>query len=135
MNVYIKGMLLFFIAILASACRHSDDMTCMAGSGGDVEVVVYANHNGTNLINYLHPDTAFVKYGTTTSPGNSPAIYDTYFVSEEFEDHIHVTHMKCGSYYIYRTAFDSVANKTYYGGLGITFSQTTGEIDTTIIVN
>lgn len=123
-------------ALLIVSCKKkADSPSCTAGGGGNAEIVVYAAHNGTILINSAqHPDTAFMKYGTTVSPGTAPAAYDAYYVSEAGEDHIHVTHLTCGSYYIYRTAFDTTNNMRYTGGLGISFTQTGGEIDTTINV-
>lgn len=131
-----KYIPLLMLAVLLSNCRKSDETSCVAGPNGDVSIVVRASHNGTEIPNYgNHLDTAFVKYGTTTNPGTDPASYDTYFVGEPGEDHIHCEELKCGSYYIYRVAFDSVTNTRYTGGLGVSFTQIGGEIDTTINVN
>lgn len=126
------------IALLAlmASCSKKSDTQCVAGTGGKVAVVVFAKHNGVLIPNYeSHPDTAFVKFNTTSSPGTNPSNYDTYFVGEGGEDHIHCEELKCGSYYIYRTAFDSVTNTRYTGGIGITVTQTSGEVDTTVVVN
>ena len=129
--------LIAFIPLLfiMSNCRKSETQ-CVAGTGGHVNIVVYVNHNGNGILNYdSHPDTAFLKFNTLSSPGTAPANYDTFFVGEGGEDHIHCENLKCGSYFIYRTAFDSVSNSRYTGSLGISFTETAGEIDTVVNVN
>jgi len=129
-----KYLPLLFFALLLANCRPSEN-SCVAGTGGHVNIVAYANHNGSGLLNYaLHPYTAFIKFNTLASPGTDPSKYDTFFVGETGEDHIHCENLKCGSYYIYRIAFDSASNTRYTGGLGISFTETAGEIDTAITV-
>ncbi|XZF14709.1 hypothetical protein ACTHGU_01085 [Chitinophagaceae bacterium MMS25-I14] len=135
-----KTAYIFLALLLAGnlfSCKHDDDnVACIAGSGGTAEIVVYAVHNGAGLINYAsHPDTAFVKYNTLSSPGTDPALYDTYFVSEASEDHVHCEHLKCGNYFIYRTAWDSVSNMRYTGGAGVVVGSNVPEVDTAITVN
>lgn len=131
-------LIIIAVVLIADACKKKQDdtPTCTAGSGGNVTFVVYAKHGSTSIPNYYtHLDTAFVRYGTTSSPGTNPSNYNTYFVSEPGEDHIHCTGMKCGDYFIYRTAWDSVTNTRRYGGQGISFSETSGEKDLIISVN
>ena len=121
---------------LMASCDKKKDTTCVAGTGGKVAIVTFAKHNGVTIPNYeSHSDTAYVKFNTLTSPGTNPSAYDTYFVGEAGEDHIHCEDLKCGSYYIYRTAFDSATNTRYSGGIGVNVTQTTGEVDTAIAVN
>jgi hypothetical protein len=125
------------LAFGLSSCekKHNDD-TCVAGSGGTMSIVTFAIHNGDTLINYdSHPDTAFVKYNATTSPGTSASNFDAYFTSEGGEDHVHSENLKCGDYYVYRTAYDSVANKTYYGGTTVNLPKGGIEKDVYITVN
>ena len=139
----IKAILFVAVAtFIAWSCRKDDDNNnttttqCVAGKDGSISVAVFAIHNGDTLLNYeSHPDTAFVKFNSTTSPGTSPSNFDTYYVSEAGEDHIHCSKLKCGSYYIYRTAFDSVSNKTYSAGFSVTLANGSGNIDTFINVN
>ena len=126
------------VVLIANACKHKPDMLseCVAGSGGSVTIVVYARHGSTPITNYFtHLDTAFVKFGTTSSPGTNPVNYDTYYVSEPGEDHIHCMGLKCGDYYIYRTAWDSVENVRRYGGYGISISDTIGAQSIIVAVN
>jgi hypothetical protein len=117
-----------------SSCKKSDDNnpTCQAGDGGNTQVVVYATVNGDTVLNTEGNDTLYVKYGTTASPGNDPASYDKAFAGEEGENHIHVTHLQCGSYYLYRTSYDTATGLRYTGGTGISFTKSSGELDTVI---
>jgi hypothetical protein len=109
---------------------------CVAGSGGGDMIVIFARHGNTPIPNYFtHPDTAFVKFGTTISPGTDPENFDTLFLSEPGEDHIHCMGLKCGDYFIYRTAWDSVENVRRYGVYGISVSETSGEEIITVPVN
>lgn len=122
------------------SCKKDDDdkpaTQCIAGLGGDFRIATYAVHNGDTLLNYKsHPDTAYVKFGATTFPGSNTAAYDTYFVSEEGEDHIHLSGLKCGKYVIYRTAYNEPDSTRYQGFLSIDITKSSGEIDTAIIVN
>ena len=119
------------------SCKKEDNPpVCVAGSGGNVEIVTFAIHNGDTLINSdQKQDTAYIHYGSTTSPGTDPAVYDDYFVSEAGEDHIHMNNLKCGSYYIYRTGFDSVSQTRYTGGMGVEVTKTSGEVLAGITVN
>lgn len=138
----LKSFLFLTLLTLATVgCQKEKDNNdnntqCVAGPGGNVTVVCYAKHNGVTLLNYdVHPDTAFIKYGATMLPGIAPSAYDTFFVGEAGEDHIHCKGLKCGNYFIYRTAYDSTTNTRYTGGISINITQTSGEIDTAINVN
>lgn len=136
MKFFMSGLVLFTTLVFISSCKKQEDPVCQAGSGGNVQIVAFAIHNGDTLINSeQHPDTAFVHYGSTTSPGTDPAAYDAFFVSEAGEDHIHLTHLSCGKYYIYRTAFDTVTQTRYTGGMGVEVTKTSGEVLAGINVN
>lgn len=131
-----SSLLLLTVLFSITSCRKQQDSTCQAGSGGNVEIVVFAVHNGDTLINSLqHQDTAYIHYGSTTSPGTDPAAYDAFYVADAGEDHIHLTHLKCGSYYVYRTAFDTVTQTRYTGGAGVEVTKTSGEVLSAITVN
>jgi hypothetical protein len=125
------------IALIVSDCKHKPDIPpCVAGSGGSLTIIAYAKHGSISIPNYYtHPDTAFVKFGTRTFPGNNPGNYDTYFLSVPGEDHIHCFGLTCGDYFIYRTAWDSVENVIRYGGDGISLSGTSGEVALIVAVN
>jgi hypothetical protein len=126
------------VALIINACKHKPDITppCVAGSGGYVTIIAYANHGSIPIPNYYtHLDTAFIKFGTTSSPGTNPVYYDTYYVGAPGEDHIHCYGLKCGDYFIYRTAWDSVENVRRYGGYGISIYDTIGVQSIIITVN
>jgi hypothetical protein len=129
---------LITILFILNGCKHKPDIAppCLAGSGGSVSIVAYARHGSISIPNYYtHFDTAFVKFGTTGSQGSNPANYNTYYVGEPGEDHIHCYGLKCGDYYIYRTAWDSVENVRRYGGYGISISDNSGDIVIFVDVN
>jgi hypothetical protein len=126
------------VVLMLNGCQHKPDLgpPCVAGSGGTLSIVAYAIHGTIAIPNYYtHPDTAFVKFGTTRSPGTNPANYNTYFVSDPGEDHIHCYGLKCGDYFIYRTAWDSLENVRRYGGFGINISDANGGASIEVPVN
>lgn len=129
---------IIIVFLMVNACKHEPDPgpSCVAGSGGSLTIVAYAKHGISFIPNYYtHPDTAFIKFGTTSSPGTDPANYNTYFVGDPLEDHIHCFGLKCGNYFIYRTAWDSVGNVRRYGGIGITISDVNSETSIIVPVN
>lgn len=132
-----QAFLIAICIVAGTSCRKSDDnLTCNAGGGGNVEIVVFALHNGDTLVNYTqHTDSALVKFNATGSPGTSPGAYDKIYVGEPGEDHIHLTNLSCGTYFVYRTAYDSVSGNRYTGTAVVSFTKTSGEVDTAITVN
>ncbi len=135
----VKVILLFVLLICFGSCKkkYQTIPPCVAGNGGLIQVVLFANHGSTPMYNYLsHPDTAFVKYGTLSFTQLNKSNCDTFYVSDfSMRDHIHCTNLKCGNYYFVRTAYDSVTNVTYYGGIGLTVDPSITELDHTMIVN
>jgi hypothetical protein len=125
------------VVIMVNACMHKPDIApCKAGTGGNLSIVVYASYGSISIPNYFtHLDTAFVKFGTLISPGINPVNYDIYYVGDPGEDHIHCYGLQCGDYFIYRTAWDSVANVRRYGGYGINISEAEGGKSIIVAVN
>ncbi|MCX6248013.1 MAG: hypothetical protein NTW10_09785 [Bacteroidetes bacterium] len=130
---------LIALFLFLCGCKHKTEdslPSCIAGTGGNLTLVVFAYHNGISIPNYYtHPDTAFIRFGTTISPGINSAAYSTFFVSAPGDDHIHCPGLRCGDYFIYRTAWDSVAGTTRYGGYGISIADTSGDKIINIAVN
>lgn len=103
-----------------SSCNGTDNTNdvCVAGSGGTMSIVSFAIHNGDTLKNYsFHPDSALLKFNAVDSPEVQLASYNMLSIGEAGENHIHSEDLRCGSYYVYRTAYDSAANKSYKGGM------------------
>ena len=128
---------IIILVLIINACVHKPDIVqCIAGPGGNSSIVAYAAHGNIPIPNYYtHLDTAFVKFGTLSSPGTKPENYDTYYVSDPGEDHIHCYGLKCGNYFIYRTAWDSVSNVSLYGGYGTSISDPEGGKSIIVAVN
>lgn len=120
------------IAVSVISCER-DKNQCIGGSGGNLTIAAFPQHHGKSISNkatYL--DTIFVKYNTSDKPANNN--YDTYFVGEAGEDHVHMKGLKCGNYYFFATGFDSTINQRVVGGIPYTTDKTDGEIDLNIPV-
>ncbi|MCX6199794.1 MAG: hypothetical protein NTY88_11335 [Bacteroidetes bacterium] len=87
---------LVLITVSVSSCKKK----CKeAGTGGQVTIAAFPQHHGKTIWNktwYL--DTVYLKFNTQDSPGANLSSYDTYFVGEDGEDHVHIEGLKCGDY-------------------------------------
>jgi len=119
----IAALFLFF---LLPACKKENK--CVAGQGGNVELVVKLNHHGMSIPNdSLKPDTVWVLFNATGWK-NAPAGYNMMVIGEPGEDHIHVDGLRCGDYYLHGAGWDTSLNETVRGGIGTSFSTTSGEV-------
>lgn len=125
------------ISINYDADAKDDDGSCeYAGTGGNTTIVAKPEHHGTPIVSKIGwVDSAYVKFNTQDSPGSNPANYDLVLAGEEGEDHVHITGMKPGKYYIYMTGFDSTIVQRVAGGIPVTITQTSGEVDQVIPVS
>jgi hypothetical protein len=121
---------------LASSCKKSEsNPMCTAGAGGTTQIVVYAVHNGDTIIHSAQQsDTAFVAWADAGDPPN-PSYYDKFYVAEAGEDHIHLSSLNCGRYYIRLSVFDSVAMQRFTGSTSISYTKTSGEVEAAVNVN
>jgi len=132
-NLLILFAVVIFLAPFA-ACKK--EKKCEAGTGGGLTLVAFAEHHGVKIFNLDstqqfpngYPDTVYVKFNTQDSPGLSPSNYDTYFVGEGGEDHIHLEGLKCGDYYFYAVGWDPSINERVFGGTKFSTSQNSGEV-------
>jgi hypothetical protein len=113
-----------------------DDGSCQyAGSGGNTTIVGSPEYHGVPIpshSNYL--DSAFVKFNSTQIPGINASDYDTIYVGNIGEDHVHMAELKPGYYYIMMTGWDTTINQRVYGGMSIALSQTSGDLNITVPV-
>jgi hypothetical protein len=120
------ALLVFSVSSCKKKCKE-------AGTGGNVTIVASLFHHTESVPNLPgHLDTVYLKYNTQNGDSNL-ANYDTYFVGEAGEEHVHLTGLKCGDYYIYGVGFDTMEGRVK-GGIPYSFEQTSGEIDVNIPV-
>jgi hypothetical protein len=123
---------LIFTAFAIPACKKKDN--CTAGTGGNLTIVASPKHHAIPIPNkagYL--DTVYLKFNTQEMPATL-ADYDTLFVGEAGESHVHLEGLKCGSYYIFATGYDTTINARVRGGIPYSTDQNEGEIDLAIPV-
>jgi hypothetical protein len=113
-----------------------DDGSCeYAGLGGNTTLVLFPKHHNNSVPNTTsYPDTAFLKFNATQSPGTNAGAYDKIFVGEAGEDHIHCVGLKPGRYYIMVAGFDTTISKRVTGGMPYTLTQSAGEVDLDVAV-
>jgi hypothetical protein len=128
------------LLLSALACNRSDDdppptTTCTAGLGGGLTIVAFPKHHTKTIFNQTdYPDTVFVKFNTQDSPGPDLSSYDTFFVGEAGEDHVHLPNLKCGKYYLLATGFDTSIHQRVIGGIPFNTDLDSTEVDVNIPV-
>jgi hypothetical protein len=120
-------------ATVLSCNRKDDNDSCVAGTGGNLTVVAFPQHHTKPIFNKAdYPDTVFVKFSTQDAPAND--VYDTFFVGEAGEDHVHLTGLKCGTYYLFGAGYDTSIHQRVVGGVPFTTDKKDGELNVYIPV-
>ncbi|MBK8847829.1 MAG: hypothetical protein IPO27_15310 [Bacteroidetes bacterium] len=120
-----------------NACKPKED--CEAGGDGALTLMVKLQHHGVTIYNQpTYKDTVYFVFNTQEAPAlNSnliPVRYDKMIVGTGTEDHVHVTNMKCGNYYIYAAGLDTAGPYRVTGGIPFSTEETTGEISVIVPV-
>ena len=120
------------ISISYNPDAEEDDGSCQyAGTGGNLTIVAYPKHHGADT----RPYHAYVKFNTQDFPGASPSAYDLDILADTTENHIEIENLKRGKYYIYMTAYDTSIAAGVKGGIPVTVTQTSGELDINVPVS
>ena len=124
------------ISISYDPDAEEDDGSCKyAGLGGNTTIVAFPKHHNVPILNKAtYPDSAFVKFNVTESPGITANVYDKIYVGEAGEDHVHLAGLKPGKYYIMMTGMDSTGPYRVYGGIPYILTQSSGEVDVVVPV-
>jgi hypothetical protein len=125
-----KAFFLLLALCICVSCKKN-------GTGGNATLVVFPQHHGRTIKNHVgYPDTIFVKFKATSLPGTTPDKFDTYFVGEPGEDHVHCVGLLPGKYYLYGVGMDSSGPYRVTGGLAvkIKWSQRKKEMDIDLAV-
>lgn len=114
-----------------------DDGSCtyVAGTGGFVTIAAKPQHHGAPIVSdstYL--DSVYIKFNTSDSPGINASDYDLVQAGEEGEDHVHITGLKRGKYFIRMTGWDHNSNERVSGGIPYEIPVSTGELNVIIPV-
>jgi hypothetical protein len=103
----------------ATALVFAFNSCCKEGTGGDATLVVFLKHHGFIIENHVnYPDTVYVKFNAKEAP-KSLGDYDTKFVGEAGENHVHCEGLKCGDYYIFGGAMDTTGPYRVTGGMHV----------------
>lgn len=107
-----------------------DDGSCQyAGTGGNTTLVIKPQHHGVPIYNdSAYRDTAYLKFNTQSSPGSLSAFDLAVPGIHIGEDHIEVTGLKPGKYYIVATGFDTAISQRVLGGIPYILTQASGEV-------
>lgn len=110
----------FFCGIAIAGILGATTSCTKEGLGGNTTLVATLKHHDhviSNQPNY--PDTVFVKFNAKESAGENASDYDTYFIGEAGEDHVHVEGLKPGDYFLFGVGIDSSVNQRVKGGVAV----------------
>jgi hypothetical protein len=129
-----KNILKFSLFIVAAVFIFS---CSREGTGGNATLVVFLKHHGFTIVNHVgYPDTVYVKFNAKDAPSGGLTKYDTYFVGEVGEDHVHLENLKWGDYYLFGVGKDTTGPYRVLGGMHVKIkrSERKGEKDVDLAV-
>lgn len=104
---------LMIIALFAGSC-------CKEGTDGKATLKVYLEHHGKNIPNQTsYPDTVYIAFNSLDAPGSGLSKYDTYVVGTGTSDHVHISDLKCGDYFLFGVGMDNSGPYRVTGGMHV----------------
>jgi len=122
---------------LFASCKPNDKVpdptiVCEAGEGGNINIVAFPKHHSQSV----RPYEAWIKYNTQDVPGPTSASYDLIRSADTTQDHILLSNLKCGAYYIYMRGYDTAIQEEVVGGIPIKLAEgTTGNVEIVVPVS
>ena len=93
-------------SVLLAAC-------CKAGTGGNANIVCTVNSSGKPV----KGATVYLEYNSSKPPNTGISGFDVHKTADANSGSVTFTGLKCGTYYVYATGFDSVAVLPIQGGI------------------
>lgn len=90
------------------------------GPGGKAAIVGTVKHHSATIPGAV----AYIKYGTTESPGTNVTYYDAN-VTADAQAHYEFPDLKRGDYYVFAVGFDSAIAQPVYGGIPVEIKSKT----------
>lgn len=122
-----KNRLLLYIAAVTIlfSCKKSS-------TGGDVTIAAFPKHHGTSI----NGATVYIKFKATELPSDPTNNYDMKIVGDPNENHVHITGLRYGKYFLYATGYDTTYKVNVHGGvaLKVKWKERKEEIDLDIPV-
>ena len=122
-------------ALLFASCGKKQDVSCLAGGGGNLMVRVVPNFNGNALISTATSAVeVYVAFGVVDFPGKNPNNYNKSVSGKNNNPYVKVHNLKCGMYYFFATYTDETSGETYAGGAPMTTEQQNGEVELMLVL-
>ncbi len=120
---------LLFVSALVTSCKKDKDpdpVQCTAGTGGNVNLTAYLVHHADTITNGI----LYIKYNAVNFPGHPDTInYEASYTMDTGEDHIIVSGLKCGKYFLWGMAYDNAISDSVVGGIPLNLIQTSGTLN------
>jgi hypothetical protein len=124
------------ITVLFSGCAKKDEVNCIAGSNGNLQVKVVPQMDGGDVYSSeANPVMVMIGYDIVDSKGDNPDNYDRIVKAKNNENWISCNKMSCGIYYFRVLRTESSTGKKYSGGMSLITEQDTGQIELKIEIS
>lgn len=107
-------------AQLYSCKQKENEPSCPAGSGGSIALILEPQHHGKEV----RPYKAYLRFNALDAPSSLNA-FDLKVDADTTQKTIRIPNLKCGSYYIYATAYDTAVKAAVKGGIPYQIPQNT----------
>ncbi len=140
-NIIPTLLLLSLSIIIIASCKKdsSTDPTtpgvaCIADSGGTKTIIARLEHHTVNIPNQIsNPDTVWVKFNAINW-SDAPNNFSVRYIGVGGEDHINLTNLKCGNYFLYASGYDTSIASPVFGGINVTLSPSDSIVNKAIPV-
>lgn len=128
----IPALLFLSLSILYIASCKKDTSTdpttpvssCIADTGGTKTIIARLEHHIVNIPNQVsNPDTVWVKFNASNW-SDAPNNFSIRYIGVGGEDHINLTNLKCGNYFLFASGYDTSISSPVFGGINVTLSTT-----------
>jgi hypothetical protein len=127
-------MALGMVALSMQSCKDEKEDTCVAGSGGSVDLTLFPQHHGEAIPGMAgYVDSAFIKFNTRDFPGDDPSKYDLVLTGDVGSDSVLVQGLKCGDYFLFMTGFDTSIAERVKGGIPYTIQEGASGIKNVVV--
>lgn len=125
---FIPALILFSFALIYVASCKKDSATdpttliptCVADTGGTKSIIARLEHHTMNIPNQIaNPDTVWVKFNASNW-SDAPNNFSVRYIGVSGEDHINLTNLKCGNYFLYAVGYDTSISSPVFGGINVT---------------
>lgn len=124
---------LIIAAVFFTSCGKKDEVSCIAGMGGYLQVTLVPKYNGNDVYaTSENPVKAYIAFDAPDFPGDNHDKYNKSVSAKKNENFVVCGNLRCGIYYFYVVGTDPATGKSISGGRSLVTEQQDGVIEMNI---